>query len=139
VKISLHLKVNNEINDDSDNITTTTTRVSKNVCSTLPYYRFKLELVLESADILYWDGSIRTNTAVDFSRPDSVFINRENKTALVLDLAVYLTHNLSNTKAEKIMRYENLALEIKNIRKLNRVFIYPLVMLAEGLPKISGE
>jgi hypothetical protein len=89
--------------------------------------------------ILYWDGSIRTDTVIDFNRPDIVFIDRENKTVLVLDLAVCLTHNLSNIQAEKIMKYENLALEIKNIRKLNRVFIYPLVMLAEGLPKISGE
>jgi len=47
-----------------------------------------------------------------------------------MDLAVCLTHNLSNTKAEKIMKYENLAVEIKNIWKLNNVPIYPLVMLA---------
>jgi hypothetical protein len=55
----------------------------------------------------------------------------ENKTALLIDLAVCLTHKLSNTEAEKIMKYENLALEIKNIWKFNIVFIYPLIMLAE--------
>ena len=52
---------------------------------------------------------------------------------LVIDLAVCLTHNFSNTAAEKIVQYENLALEIKNIWKLNSIFIYPLFMLAEGV------
>jgi hypothetical protein len=42
-----------------------------------------------------------------------VFIDRENKTALLIDLVVCLTHKLSSTEAEEIMKYENLALEIK--------------------------
>jgi hypothetical protein len=70
---------------------------------------------------------------VDCNRPDTLFIDRENQTALLIGLAVCLSHKLSNTEAEKIMKYENLALEIKNIWKLNSVFIYPLIMLAEGV------
>ena len=38
-----------------------------------------------------------------------------------------LTHNLSNIEAEEIMKYENLALQIKNIRKLDIVSVYTLV------------
>jgi len=52
---------------------------------------------------------------------------------VLIGLAVCLTHKLSNTEAEKIMKYVNLALEIKNNWKLNIVFIYPLIMLAEGV------
>jgi hypothetical protein len=70
---------------------------------------------------------------VDCNRPDIALIDRENKTALLIDMAVCLTHKLSNTKAEKITKYENLALEIKTILKLNSVFIYPLIVLAEGV------
>jgi hypothetical protein len=55
-----------------------------------------------------------------------VLINRENKTALAIDIAVTLTHILSNTEAEKITKNENLALQIKNIRKLNKFYI-PLI------------
>jgi hypothetical protein len=50
-----------------------------------------------------------------------------------MDLAVCLTHNRSNIEAEKIIQHENLALEIKNVWKLNSALIYPLVMLAEGV------
>jgi len=45
---------------------------------------------------------------VVFNRPDIVVIDRENKTALVIDTAVLLTHNLPQTEAEKIMKYETL-------------------------------
>jgi hypothetical protein len=68
---------------------------------------------------------------VDCNRPDVAFIDRENSTALLIDMAICLTHKLSNIKAEKNTKYENLALETKTIWKLNSVFIYPLIMLAE--------
>jgi hypothetical protein len=42
-----------------------------------------------------------------------VLIDRENKTALVIDIADPLTHNLPETEKKKIKKLENLALEIK--------------------------
>jgi hypothetical protein len=42
-----------------------------------------------------------------------VLIVRENTTALVIDVAVPLTHNLNKNETKKIMNYKNLALEIK--------------------------
>jgi hypothetical protein len=40
---------------------------------------------------------------------------RQNKTALITDIAVSLAHNLPKTEAEEITKNENLALEIKKI------------------------
>jgi len=40
-------------------------------------------------------------------------IDRQNKTALVIYIAVPLIHNIPKSEAEKIPIYENLALEIK--------------------------
>jgi len=42
-----------------------------------------------------------------------------------------LIHNLSITEAQKIIKYENLAPEIKNIWKLNKVSINTLVIQGE--------
>jgi hypothetical protein len=42
-----------------------------------------------------------------------------------------LTHNLPTTEAEKIIKFENLNLEIKYIWKLNNIAIYPSVISAE--------
>jgi len=61
-----------------------------------------------------------------------VLIDRENKTAHVIDTTVTLTLSLPKTEAEKITKYENLTLEIKNIWKLNTFSVYPLVISAEG-------
>jgi len=69
----------------------------------LQYYRYKPELVLESANkIFYWNRSIITDKTVDFNRPHIMLIERQNKRAHVTDVAVPLTHNLAKTEAEKI-------------------------------------
>lgn len=59
---------------------------------------------------------------------DIVLINKENKIALVKDIAVPFTHNLSRTEAENIMKYKHLALEIKHIWKLSNISLYLLVI-----------
>jgi len=72
--------------------------------STTLYYRYKLELVLGSTNmILYWEGSIVIWEKVDCNRPDMVLIVRENTTAPVIDVAVPLAHNLTKTEIKKIM------------------------------------
>jgi hypothetical protein len=45
--------------------------------------------------------SIIPDKMIDFSRPD-VPIDRKNKTALVIDIALPLIHNLSNTGQRKL-------------------------------------
>jgi hypothetical protein len=56
-----------------------------------------------------------------------------NETALVIDTAVSLTHNLPRTEVKKSIKYENLDLELKNIWKLNNVSVYPFAITAKGL------
>jgi hypothetical protein len=60
-----------------------------------------------------------------------VLIDRQNKTALVIDTAVPLIHNLSKSEAEKIRKYENLALKIENIWNLNNISTHPLIISAD--------
>jgi len=63
-----------------------------------------------------------------------VLIDRENKTALVIDIAVPLIYILPKTEAVKITKYEKLALELKkNIWKLNNLSVHLLVVSAEGM------
>jgi hypothetical protein len=88
--------------------------------------------VLGSANtVLYWDRFVITDQTVDFNIPDITFTDREKKIVLVIDIAVPLTHNLSNIEAEKITKYENLTPEIKNIRKLSNVSVCTLVISVE--------
>jgi hypothetical protein len=71
--------------------------------------------------ILYRDRSIITDDTVHFSRPDTALIDRESKTALVIETAaVPLTRSLPKTEAEETVEYE-----IKNIWKLNKYLYIP--------------
>jgi hypothetical protein len=88
----------------------------------------------ESANvILYWDRCISTDKTMVLNRPDILLIFTLNKTVLLTDIAVPLTHTVSKTETEKITKYENFALEIKNIWKFNNVSVFPLVISAEGV------
>ena len=66
-----------------------------------------------------------------------VVIDRVNKTALVIDTAFPLTHNLSKSEAEKKRKNENLTLKIENIWKLNNMSTYPLVISADVMVNLS--
>jgi hypothetical protein len=81
--------------------------------------------------ILYCDKPIITDKTVDFNRHDTVFIDRQKKTALMIDIEVPLTLKLSKTKAEKTTKCENLAQEIKRFWKLNSVSVHSLVISVE--------
>ena len=73
--------------------------------NTPPYLRYKPQPVLKSANmVLYWDRSVITDTTLDFSRPDTAPIDRENKTALAIDIAVPLTRNVPKIEAEKFTK-----------------------------------
>lgn len=91
---------------------------------------FCTEITL-SKFILYWERPNIKDKKVDFNTSDVVLIYRENKTALVLNTAVNLTHTLLKTETEKITKYHNLAMEIKSISKVNIVSIHPFVISVE--------
>jgi len=48
---------------------------------------------------------------------------KDNKTALVTDKGAPLTHTLPITEAEKITKHDNFFLEIKNIWKINNLYV----------------
>ena len=83
--------------------------------------------------MLYWDRPIITNKTIDFNRPDILLIDKVNKKALIIDIGVPLTHNLSKVEAEKRRKYQNLAIEVQRIWKLNSVKIIPLIISVEGV------
>ena len=75
-----------------------------------------------------------TDKSIDFNRPDILLINIETKTALIIDIGVPLTYNIKKTEMEKQRKYEELAIQFKNIWKLNnKVTRHPIVISANGV------
>lgn len=62
-----------------------------------------------------------------------VLWDKQNKTATIIDFAVPLDHNLAKSYAEKISKYEALSQQMKDMWRLRRVTIMPLVISANGL------
>jgi hypothetical protein len=60
------------------------------------------------------DRSTVIGKTVHFNRRDTALTDTQNKTAFVIDTAGPWTYNLPKTDAEKIKKYENFTLEIKN-------------------------
>ena len=70
---------------------------------------------------------------------NTAFVFRDNKTEHVIDISVPLTHNLHKTEAEKIMKYENVALEIKNIWKFNNIVISAAGVVTKSRSRVYVE
>lgn len=82
---------------------------------------------------VYWDLNIITDRSVEHNRPDMVVFNKDERTAIIIDFAVPLDQNLTKTYAEKITKYEALAQQIRDMWKLGKVTIMPLIVSCNGL------
>ena len=72
----------------------------------MPYYKYQPETVLENATHkLYFDRAIFTDRTTHFNRPDITLLDKLNKTAQIIDIAVPNTHNLQNTISVKLSKY----------------------------------
>ena len=68
--------------------------------------------------------------------PDIVLLQKKEKVAFIIDIAVPLATNTSSKYTEKINKYMPLADEIKALWKLEKATIVPIVLGATGeIPK----
>ena len=87
-----------------------------------PYYKYSPAPVLESSEVLlYWDRPILTDRTVEHNRPDILIIEKRSRRAWIADTGVPLSHNLRKVETEKIRKYQNLAIVVKRLWKLESV------------------
>ncbi|XP_075233871.1 uncharacterized protein LOC142331716 [Lycorma delicatula] len=98
-----------------------------------PYYEYKGKPTLENEHYrLYYDLPIHTDKFVAANRPDMVLHIRE-KTALLIDVSHPSDHYINKTETVRITKYNSLAVEYKEIYRLNSVEVIPIVITANGL------
>lgn len=99
-----------------------------------PYYKCKPEQVLRNGEAkILWDSAINTDRAVEANRPDIVLIDKQARKAVIIDIAVPSDQKLISTVAEKKRKYQPLAVELKDMYKLQQVEVAPVVVSANGL------
>jgi hypothetical protein len=73
---------------------------------TPPHYIYKPESCLENDNYkLYFDRTVLTDIHIQHNRPDIIILNKQQKQAYLLDIAVPNSHNITQTYNTKINKY----------------------------------
>ena len=95
-----------------------------------------------------WDLRIQTDKEITAVRPDIVFMNKKDKIALLIDIAVPRDDNIVDKRIEKVEKYQTLAIELKVLWQLKEIAIVPIVagctdvvdkMLPKYIERIPGK
>ena len=101
----------------------------------MPNYRYLPVPVLENARFkLYWDRTVLSNKFLHHNRPDILVYDKGRHRVTIIDVAVPLDRNLVETHGGKIARYGPLAVELKEMWRLEDVpRIVPVVLSTAGV------
>jgi hypothetical protein len=78
-------------------------RYINNIKDTQPHYIYKPESCLENDNYkLYFDRTVLTDIHIQHNRPDIIILNKQQKQAYLLDIAVPNSHNITQTYNTKI-------------------------------------
>ena len=80
------------------------------------------------------DFPIRTGRTIQGNKPDIVIKHKQNKTCQLIDMGVPSDRNISAKEFEKLRKYEDLEIEIVEIRKM-KTKIIPVIVVAPGIIK----
>ncbi|WP_206737858.1 hypothetical protein [Klebsiella pneumoniae] len=93
---------------------------------TQTYYSYKPESCLENDNYkLYFDRTVLTDIHIKHNKPDSISVNKQQKQAYVLDIAVPNSHNITQTYNKKINKYLELSVAMRNLWCLEKNSILP--------------
>jgi hypothetical protein len=96
--------------------------------NTQPHYSYTPESCLENDSYkLYFDRTVLTDIHIKHNRPDIIILNKQQKQAYLLDIAVPNSHNITQTYNTKINKYLELSVAMRKIS------ILPLVISATGI------
>lgn len=99
-----------------------------------PYYKYIPQPIHENEKFkIYWDRAIITDRTIINNRPDITIVNKENKTTTLVEISVPNDNNINKKYSEKLAKYEQLAIEIKNIWRQDHVKIVPLIISTTGI------
>jgi hypothetical protein len=84
--------------------------------NTQPHYSYTPESCLENDSYkLYFDRTILTDIHIKHNRPDIIILNKQQKQAYLLDIAVPNSHNITQTYNTKINKYLELSVAMRNL------------------------
>ncbi|XP_068691197.1 uncharacterized protein [Montipora foliosa] len=102
------------------------------------WYKHTPGRVLENEGFkVLWDFNVQCDRIVEARRPDIVFVNKQGKEAMIIDVAIPGDARLKDKELEKIEKYQLHREEIRKLWKLRKVTVVPVVIGDQGLYLIS--
>jgi hypothetical protein len=90
--------------------------------NTQPHYRYTPESCLENDNYkLYFDRTVLTDIHIKHNRPEIIILNKQQKQAYLLDIAVPNSHNITQTYNTKISKYLELSVTMRNLWCLEKI------------------
>ena len=85
---------------------------------------------------ILWNQQIQTDKTIPNNKPDIIIRDNEKGTCMLIDVAISGDRNVIKKEAEKILKYENLTIEIQRIWNV-KTKVIPVIIGATGT--ISGS
>jgi hypothetical protein len=82
---------------------------------------------------LYFDRTVLTDIHIQHNRSDIIILNKQQKQAYLLDIAVLNSHNITQTYNTKINKYLELFVAMRNLWCLEKISILPFIISATGI------
>jgi hypothetical protein len=79
------------------------------------------------------DSCLENDIHIQHNRPDIIILNKQQKQAYLLDIAVPNSHNITQTYNTKINKYLELSVAIRNLWSLEKISILPLIISVTGI------
>ena len=97
------------------------------------WYEHQPQRMLEnSRHKLLWDFNIQCDHEIEHRRPDLIIVDKEKKTACIIDIAVPGDNRVGTKELEKILKYQDLKMELSRMLTLNQVEVIPIVVGSLG-------
>ena len=98
-----------------------------------PWYGHQPQTVEENdrAKIL-WNFPVQTDHRIQHNKPDLIVLDKREKTANIIDIAVPNDYRIAQKRLEKLRNYSDLSTEIRTLWRLSNVTITPIIIGATG-------
>jgi hypothetical protein len=98
-----------------------------------PHYIYKPESCLENDNYkLYFDRTVSTDIHIQHNRPDIIILNKQQRQAYLLDIAVPNSHNITQTYTTKINKYLEHSVAMRSLWCLEKNSILPFYNFSNG-------
>ena len=97
------------------------------------WYQHIAEKVTETDDVkLLWDFPVQNDHMIEARRPDIILVEKKKRNCVIIDISVPGDTRIVSKEEEKILKYQDLKREIKQVWNMTTVKVVPIVVGALG-------